>query len=96
MKTIGSDHFFNQNKTTRLRVVLSPALLCAVDIYCARSLFRILGFKGDSVAFAKFVKGNIHKGRGVEEDIFISGLRGDEAKALVGYALDSSFHSESE
>lgn len=82
-----------ENRPTNRAVFLSELLFrCALHVDGAWSFFRIFHFERHFVAFVEFLDGDIDEGRHVEKHIFITGLRGNESKALFVDTFDCTQH----
>lgn len=67
--------------------------LGALYVDCAWALLGLFDLEADHFAFAEVVEGNSNETGGVEEDILVTTLWGDETESLVCQTLDCTCHS---
>lgn len=63
------------------------------DIGSCRTLLALSHFKSDSITNLEFVVGNTYELLGVEEEILLHTVAGDESKSTWCERFDSSVHS---
>jgi hypothetical protein len=76
----------------RERLLCPWRKLRAGDVDGARAFVALLNLEGDSVALAKFIKGNTLQVLRVEEEILRLAFARDESKSTIRLGFDGSGH----